>query len=486
MLPNHALNIQQIEKMKHTCVLLILIFSATFSFGQKTKSHPTKHPAGYVIQHVNIITMTSPDSVMNNATVVIVNNRIENINGAIPKNAQVIDGTGKWLMPGLIDMHVHLPADFYFRKKSPIQQPDLVFNTQDIMTPIIANGVTMVLDLNSNTSHIMQKKEIEKGYVIGPRMALAALIDGGERQGRIANSPEQGRQAVRSAKVEGYDFIKVYAYLNIETYLAIIDEANIQELKVVGHIPDAFAGKLKEAFVPGFSLVAHAEELANYAITFDEEEAKQMAHLLKMNGSWLSPTLIAMVKILSQVKSLDEIKSMSSLKYVHPLFQSKWLTANNYSKMNSPEDITHFDQYVKFNNLLVKACKEAGVPILAGSDAGVSGIVTGFALHDELELLVQAGLTPQEALNSATLLPAKWMGIDNQLGSVETGKLADLILLDQNPLTDINNTRKIAGVFVDGNWLNKSQLDSMLSDLAKRNTADKDKFDWKTMMNKGK
>jgi len=193
-----------------------------------------------------------------------------------------------------------------------------------------------------------------------------------------------------------------------------------------------------------------------------------------------------LVWIAKQTHSIDSIKNLTSLKYVHPLLQSKWLTANNYVKNASSENATNFDNMVKFHFLLVKAFKDAGVPIVAGTDAGVSGVVAGFSLHDELELLVQAGLTTQEALNSATLLSAQWLGIDKQIGSIETGKFADLVLLDGNPLNDINNTRKIAGVFVNGNWLDKTKINAMLTDLAKRNAEDKDKFDWKTIMNKKK
>lgn len=454
-------------------VLLLLLLITASLFGQNK-------PPLFVIKNVHIIPMTSPNTVLEHATICISGNRIESINGEIPKNAKIIDGKGKWLMPGLIDMHVHSPSDSGpFGPKIPTQGATVFFDLQDLMTLYNANGVTTIFELSAKPEHFGQRNEIGKGAVIGPRMALAALIDGGEGQGRKVNTPEAGRQAVRSAKAEGYEFIKVYAYLNVETYKAIIEEANQQHLKVVGHIPDAFKGKLEEAFVNGLGLVAHAEELTNYAVDYSEAEAQQMAALLKKNGTWLSPTLTTMERILERVKSLDSLKALPSLPFVHPLFQSKWLTANKYNKMSSPEQIAHFEKYVAFNLLLVKACKAAGVPIVAGTDAGTSSVVHGFSMHDELALLTKAGLTNEEALTSATRLSAQWLGIDQQIGTVETGKLADLMLLEANPLTDIKNTRKIAGVCINGVWLDKANIQATLADLSKRNTANKDKFDWK-------
>jgi imidazolonepropionase-like amidohydrolase len=475
--------------MKFRNYLYLLVALITFSLLTSLKGYSQKQTTKqtqFVIKNVNVITMTSSSAVIENATVVISDNLIQSINGTIPKNATIIDGKGKWLIPGLIDAHVHLPIDAYFGQKFPTQVPDLAFNTQDIMTPIIANGVTTVLDLDSKMETFGEKKAIEKGYIVGPRIALAALINGGNGQGRIANTAEEGRIMVRNVKAEGYDFIKVYSKLNIETYNAIVDEAYKQGMKTIGHIPNAFQGKIEQAIIPHFGMVAHAEEFSKNSDSFSIQDATKFAKLSKGNDTWLSPTLTTMVWIAKQTHSIDSIKNLTSLKYVHPLLQSKWLTANNYVKNASPENATNLDNMVKFHFLLVKAFKDAGVPIVAGTDAGVSGIVAGFSLHDELELLVQAGLTTQEALNSATLLSAQWLGIDKQIGSIETGKFADLVLLDENPLTNITNTRKIAGVFVNGKWLDKTKLNAMLTDLAKRNTADKDKFDWKTIINKKK
>jgi imidazolonepropionase-like amidohydrolase len=153
-------------------------------------------------------------------------------------------------------------------------------------------------------------------------------------------------------------------------------------------------------------------------------------------------------------------------------------------KNATAERAVYFDRMVEFQFQLVKLFKEAGVPIVAGTDAGVSGVVAGFSLHDELELLVEAGLTPKEALHSATILPAQWLGVDKRVGTIEKGKYADMVLLEGNPLEDINNTRKIAGVCINGKWLDKLKINKMLSDLADRNSADKHKFDWKTIIGK--
>lgn len=157
--------------MKYTnqffLVAVLFTFSLLTHFKGYSQRQPTKQTI-FAIKNVSVITMTASSAVIENATVVISNNLIQSINETIPKNAKIIDGKGKWLIPGLIDMHVHLPSDFNFGKRFPTQLPDLAFNTQDIMTPYIANGVTTLLDLNSNTNHIVQKKKkLRKDMLLG-------------------------------------------------------------------------------------------------------------------------------------------------------------------------------------------------------------------------------------------------------------------------------------------------------------------------------
>lgn len=435
----------------------------------------------FAIRNVNVITMTTENKVIKNATLVIKQNKIISINGTIPDNAKIIDAKNKWLIPGLIDMHVHNLADINFASNYPTKGATLFSDTQDFMLLYIANGVTTVFELSARVEHFGQRNEIIKKKVIGPRIALAFLIDGGDGSGNIANTPEDGRQTVRVAKAQGYEFIKVYSGLNIETYKAIIDEALKNQMKVVGHIPNAFRGRLEDAFVPNFDMIAHAEELSKQSKELSNEDAQRFAKLAKENGTWLTPTLTTMEKIDQQTHSLDAIRNLPSLKYVHPLMQSKWLFSNHYNNETDPKRIARIDSMVDFHFRLVKAFKDAEVPIVAGTDSGVSGVVWGFSLHDELELLVKAGLTKQEALTSATRLPAVWLGIDDKIGTIEVGKYADLILLDTNPLDNISNTRMISGVFVNGQWINKKVLDKMLFNLGKKNSSNlgKTEYDWK-------
>jgi len=436
----------------------------------------------YVIKDVNVIPMTKENKVIEKATIVIKENKIHSINKTIPENSIVIDGKDKWLIPGLIDMHVHNLASSSPWVIYPTKGPLVNYDTQNLMTLYIANGVTTVFELGARPEHIGQRNEITRGNVIGPRMALAKVI-GGNKSNFIAKNPSDGRNAVRFAKEEGYEFIKVYTWLNEETFKAVIDEADKQNMKVVGHIPVAFKEKqAKDFFVPHFGLIAHAEELSKQTDDYSYEKAQEFARLAKENNTWLIPNLTNMLSISQQAKSLQNIKNLQGFKYVHPLMQSKWLTSNGYYGA-SEKLIEYYTNLYDFHFLIVKAFKEAGVPMVAGTDAGISGVIWGFSLHNELKLLVEAGLTNEEALASATRLGAEWLEIDDKIGTIETGKFADLILLNNNPLANISNTLKIAGVFVNVKWINKNKTDIMLSEIENWNNINKEKYDWKELLN---
>ena len=433
-----------------------------------------------MFEHVAVLPMTENGVVVRDATVVIENERITSLTGPGPRGARRINGRGKWLIPGLMDMHVHLPSDEQLPRDPRYAYEGLTefFSTRDMLTPFGANGVTQILDMSAFGSSFGQRIAIERGEVLGPNLALAAAIHGGRSEGRVADTPSDGRQAVRDAKAEGYDFIKTYSGLNTETFFAIVDEANKRGMKTLGHIPDAFQGNIESAFVPGFGMVAHAEEFAKHSDYFTDADALRFAQMSKRNGTWLSPTLIVWRWIVSQTRSLDELRVSPNLQYVHPLIRGRWLEDNGYNRQSSPRRIAYFERMEEFHRRLVAAFKAEGVPMVVGTDTLTSGVVPGFSVHDELELLVGAGLTNEEALASATRLPATWLGVSHDRGTIEIGKRADLVLLEADPLVAISNTRRIAGVSLSGRWTSRATLDAMMTDLAERNAALEREFDW--------
>jgi hypothetical protein len=424
-------------------------------------------PQVTVIEHVTVIPMTEGGASIADATVVIDDGRITALRGPVPRGAFRINGRGKWLIPGLMDMHVHLPSDQLLPDGDPPRDapPRVTFDTQDIMTLYIANGVTQIMNMDADAIAIGRRNEIAAGTVIGPTMALAALIDGKRQDGRVALTPTDGRQAVRDAKAEGYGFIKLYWRLDAETFLAINDEARLQGMKVLGHIPDAFKGQVERAMVPDF-MVAHAEELAKHSPEFSDADATRFADRARASGAALTGTLTTMRWISSQVKSLDELRALPTLQYLHPVVRRQWIDRNSYIKSSSPRRIAYFERMVDFNRRLVGAFRAAGVPVVAGTDALNPGCVPGFAIHDELEMLRVAGLSNKEALAAATRVPATWMGVLADRGTIEIGKRADLVLLNADPLLAIGNTRKIAGVMINGRWLPRRALDRMLAAVA--------------------
>src|SRR5690606_13390671 len=384
-----------------------------------------------------------------------------------------IDARGKWLMPGLTDMHVHLENVRMLRLL--LKNPDISAGTitnDDVFLPYVANGVLQVLTLQGMSETIGQRVEIEAGRVVGPRVFAAAMIDGSPPlwpvgMTRVAATPEAGRQAVRDAAAEGYDAIKVYSRLSFEALDAIVDEARKLKLPVIGHLPGRESGRIADA-IAGLGMVAHAEEFALYTSEPSFQSIPQYVELMKKNGAWLTATLSLDERLLEQTSRPDTLRTRNELRALHPMWREVVLDHNPYVALASPERIATLKKIVDFNRALVRASVAAGVPVVAGTDAPVPGSVPGFAIHDELDALVRAGMAPYQALEAATTLPCEWLGVLSDRGTVEPGKQADLLLLDANPLDDIGNTRTISAVIVDGRYLRREALDERMHELMKR------------------
>jgi imidazolonepropionase-like amidohydrolase len=436
-------------------------------------------PDPIAITHVTVLPMTAGTAPLADMTVTIRDGRISAItptSGArLPAGVRKIDGRGKWLMPGYSDMHMHLENDRMGRLH--VGDPNMVIGTfvlEDVLTPYLANGVLQIFNLSAMSETIGQRVEVESGRVSGPHIATAAMIDGSPPHWppgmtRVAATPEDGRQAVRDAAAEGYEFIKVYSRLSLETFTAIVDEARQQHLRVVGHIPARGAGITEKFFQPGFDLVAHAEEFAQHTNPPDHDAIPRYVGMAKRNGTWMVATLTVDERILEEMRDPESLARRDDLRHQHPLSYRMVINDNPYLKDRPPARVAHVQKIVDFNCPLVKAFAAADIPVLTGSDAPVPGIAPGFALHDEFEALSRCGMSHLQILESTTRRAAEWLGTLADRGTVEAGKRADLVLLDANPLDNISNTRRIAAVIVGGNFLSRTELDRRLARLSDRN-----------------
>jgi imidazolonepropionase-like amidohydrolase len=385
-----------------------------------------------------------------------------------------IDGTGKFLIPGLWDMHVHMVFGDWFPRGKEVTLP-----------LFIANGITGVRDMGSNLETLLEwRKEITAGALIGPRMWISGpMLDGPKPRfpDSIAiTTSEDGRRAVDDLKKRGADFIKLQSLIPREAVFAIADEAHKQGISFVGHVPDAvraseasnagqksfehligvFEGSspLEDEFLKG------AKAPGKFLSTYDPARAAKLFALLAKNQTWQCPTLVweRGGNLIDETDFTHDTRA----KYVPAAWKDvtwKRFTDQVEHEFNT-DDLATRKRFVAKELEVVNAMHKAGIPFLAGTDTppGVY-IFPGFSLHEELQRFVAAGFTPMEALQTATLNPAKFLGMEDRLGTVEKGKLADLVLLDANPLEDIRNTQKIAGVVVNGKYLSRADLDKMLT-----------------------
>ncbi|MEK6375275.1 MAG: amidohydrolase family protein [Acidobacteriota bacterium] len=389
-------------------------------------------------------------------TVVVRDGRIATVeqSGAAPKGAQVVDGRGKFLIPGLWDMHVHLS-----------------WTTASALPVLIANGVTSVRDLGSNLGQLDDwRTKIAAGLITGPRIVRAGPILNGQKFNQyqlVTGTPEETRGVARALKQVDVDFLKIHRRMPRESYFALIDEAKKLGLPVVGHIPMTVTPE--EASDAGQAMIEHVEtlfegtfsaglkdiELVDALKRFRGAQAEALFARFAKNKTVVDPTIVAY----DAIPRADD----PGMKYV----------AASVRKIPSfsPEELVQWKAKVAEYKLIVGQMHRAGIMLLAGSDIAGPRI-PGFTLHDELALLVESGLTPLEALQTATINPAKVLGRTADLGTIEPGKLADLVLLSANPLADIHNTQRIAAVVANGKLLGRAELDALLregEEMAKKN-----------------
>jgi imidazolonepropionase-like amidohydrolase len=439
-------------------------------------------PNAIVITHVTVIN-PGTSSVRTDQTVVIQGDRIASVSDSaksqLPKGprALVINAAGQYLIPGLWDMHVHSAFGDWFP------------GGRDIILPLfVANGVTGVRDMGGDVPVLLKwRREIAQGRIIGPRMVISGpMLDAYLPSGKLrfpssiaVTSPADAIAAVDLLKKQGVDFIKVQSVISRDAYLAAAAEAHKHGIPIVGHVPDKV--RLAEVVGAGQKSIEHlmgifegcsSEEdkfingegnLKLLLTTQDQQRCDALTKLLAQNQIWQVPTL-AWQRGGTFLDQRD-LKHQPLDKYVPAYWRD--VTWRRFTDEMMPDllrdPLPLRQDYFARNLQMVGALHHAGVPFMAGTDTapGVY-IMPGFSMHDELANFVEAGFTPMESLQTATSNPAKFLGMEDSMGSVDSGKIADLVLLSANPLEEIGNSKQITAVIAHGRLFDRAALDRIL------------------------
>lgn len=428
----------------------LLVFAGSTLCGPP-QSSVKEQPRPVAFIGVNVVPMDR-ERVIENQIVIVRDGRIAEIGAVgkvkIPNDALRIEGQGKYLMPGLAEMHGHLPSP---------NQGEAVANS--FLTLFVANGVTTVRGMFGFPNHPALRERIAKGEVFGPRMYVASPA----LSGQSAGNPEQGEQLVRQYKKDGFDLLKIHEGLSVPTYDRIVSVANEVGIRFGGHIPDAVglerALKAKQSSVEHIDGYLEAVDLDK----LDDNRIKELAKMTRKADVWVTPTMKLWQTLFGRETAEALQAQRVEVKYMPPQALNQWRQQRSNQLANIPANTG--PRVIAFRDRMLKTLSDEGVKILLGADAPQLFSVPGFSLHREMEAMTRAGLTPYQVLESGTRNAAIYLNAEKEFGTVEVGKSADLILVNGNPLKELNNVARRSGVMLRGRWLPESELIKMLDQI---------------------
>lgn len=414
--------------------------------------------------NVTIIPMTEEGVILEEHTVLIKGDRITDI---IPSSkvkftadTKVIDGTGKYLIPGLAEMHGHVPPTH-----PPANAPSY-FNDEYVENTLflyVAAGITTVRGMLGYDHQLELKEKVKSGELIGPSLYLA----GPSFNGGSVSSPEQAREKVIQQKNEGWDLLKIHPGLTLAEYDAMAETAHEVGITFGGHVP-AEVG-IERALEAKQLTIDHLDGYVAYLSAFEgSEQDEKMSQIIQKtieNNVWMVPTQ-ALWETIIGAGNYDVMKKYDELKYIPNAVKAgynNWVSQNvdNNSDLNISEALEH----AELRQRLLGEMNDAGVLILMGTDAPQLFSVPGFSIHRELPKMVAAGMTPYEIIESGTKNVGLYFQDEDSFGTIEEGKRADLILIDSNPLLNVSNIQNHSGVMVRGKWLSKEMIDKKLAEI---------------------
>jgi len=441
-------------------------------------SMPNNQSIAFV--NVNVIPMDT-ERVLEEQTVIIRDGIIREIGNTaritVPENALRIDGTGKFLIPGLAEMHAHIPPP-------PASPPDdwdeEAFHqwVENVLFLYVAAGVTTVRGMLGHPMHLELRERVKNGELTGPRI----WTSGPSVNGNSVQTVERAREIPAEQKAAGFDFIKIHPGLEREVYEALYEAAQEEDFWYAGHVP-AEVG-VHRALESGYLSIDHldgyieilipddADDLPsgqffgfNLTDYVDENKIPEAARLTKESGVWNVPTQILFESILGG-KDPEELAQWPEMQYVPGSMLENWKERTRNFRNSPNYTPERADRFIDIRRQLIRELHAQGAGTLLGADSPQWWNVPGFAVYRELKTYVESGLTPYEALKTGTVNVAKFFEKTENAGTLEEGKWADMIFLDGNPLNDIDNVEKVEGVMVRGNWIPKIEIQEGLEEIA--------------------
>jgi imidazolonepropionase-like amidohydrolase len=425
-----------------------------------------------VFNHVNVIPMDQ-ERVLQDQAVVVKGGKIVSVTDAAKakyaKNARVIEARGKYLIPGLAEMHAHVP---------PIDDLEPM---KEVLMLFAVNGITTIRGMLGHPRHLELRSKVQSGEVLGPRF----YTTGPSFNGNSVKTAAQASDMVRQQKQAGYNYLKIHPGLTKETFGAMEKTAKEVGIPFVGHVP--FEVGIWRAIEAGYSSIDHLDAFIEGMVpgienmneqqtglfgmfVADKADLSQIPRLmkgLKSSNTWVVPTQALAERWFAPVDP-QQLYNAPEMKYMSAETSNNWLNSKKNLHANPQYDKVKMENFIQLRRRLILECQKNGVGLLLGCDAPQVFNVPGFSTHHELRYIVDSGLTPYQALQTGTVNVAQYLNKANQTGVIRAGAVSDLLLLNGNPLTDIEQTANIEGVMIGNQYMNKLYIDAALKKLVKQ------------------
>jgi len=457
----------QNKKMKKIIpfVCALIIFSCV-------KSQENISDTAILITNATIIDVKN-GALLENRQVVIDSGKIKQISETVT-NAQkyktTIDGKGKFLMPGLAEMHAHIPPPSTSQTR-----------INETLFLYLSNGITTIRGMLGDPAHLLLRKKVENSEILSPRIFTSSP----SLNGNSIKTTEEAVTKVTAYQKAGYDFLKIHPGIQLEIFNQAVKTAKEVGIPFAGHVPVDVG--VRHAMKSGYSSIDHVDGFLeglvpqsanvkptdngffgyNFTPLADTAKIDELVAMAKEHEVWIVSTQSLYERWFAPI-SADKMLKESEMKYMPVTTLKNWKERKNQYTVDNPD--FNLEQWEKFNSIrrqLMKKLQDDGHGMLLGSDAPQLFNVPGFSIHHEIDGMLRAGLTPLEIIKSGTINPATYFDMDDTFGQIKEGLDADMILVNANPLEDIKALKDISGVMVRGRWLSKETIDQKLAEIAK-------------------